>query len=501
MAPHVRKGKGRHDDDGKDPTTASAATDRAGQGTSTTGSRHADTRNDDRRTPRSEPRQQHNPTAIFPRSRRPEGYSYSESDESHESTPRHAEALIRLNPAHNSWRWRDFIRDNPDALEDEEDSGFYFAEAIDALKHNNVARAQSCVRIGVVLRIVGGKKPSKYDRFFDVLAGDVVDKAVSESFESHCNIYFNDCKARAKPRGGNSTNQAQGSSRHDEDEDPADKFKSLSLTQPSGPPSRPQIGRDKDPVDVMHGQKTGSVRKPSDTGIRPRHLDEPKSSGGGGRPTQLASQTTSAGGQTEIALGELDREPSITGPKASAADEDSIDDRFIRRDAKKAGNFFKLHRVFAILEHVEAEKDSDDDTQAKYRSKVRGITVLSHVRHFAVVREGHGFCWAVPINTYKGQGLNKPGLRTVYAHIYAHAIIYSTSRPPAPLPQEPRMSKDPIAVELGQNADPLKPSSRINFAQVHTIQHNVRAMNIGKIRETSWRHFDAYWREHLLRVR
>ncbi|KPI37521.1 uncharacterized protein AB675_4048 [Cyphellophora attinorum] len=545
-----RKGKGRHEEDETDLATSSAAPEsRVRPSTSTTASRHDNARSDVPRSSRgggerrAEGRQQHNSTTLFPRNNKQEHYSYSESDESEGYIPRHAEALIKLNPTQNNSKWRDFIKNNPLALEDEDDKRFYFAEAIDALRNSDVARAQSCVRIGTVLHYVGGKKPHQYRRLFDILAGDVADKGQSDAFESSCTTFYNDCKAKSKSaeakttgaqsasKSGARTTSGRDSTRHDvsrhdvtrqddtrqgfraarradrhDDLRPPVNFSNLSLGRTLDPQLLPNHRDDEDSPDLPHGgrplprprQDSVTGTKPTITGSRNRHDDDPGSVAGGGKPSQQPRHNPSAGGrETEIESGELDREPSITGPKASAPDEESLDPRFIRRETRKAGNFFKIGRIFAVLEHVEEAKDADYTTEAKWETRTRFGMVLTHIRHFAVVREGHGFCWAVPINTYNGQGLKKRGLRPV--HITAHAIIYSTSRPPRPLPQEPAMSKTPIAIDLGQNADELKPSSRINFAQVHTIQHNVRAMNIGRVRDSSSAYFDAYWREHLLR--
>lgn len=120
--------------------------------------------------------------------------------------------------------------------------------------------------------------------------------------------------------------------------------------------------------------------------------------------------------------------------------------RYEKRDPKRAGSFFKVGRVFAILEHVEDGRESNDrSTDVKWRTKKRVIWILSHFRRFAVVREEHGYCWAVPINTYKVNGLLKSGFNE--ADVQAHATIYDSQNKLKMLRGEPKLWKTPIAVD------------------------------------------------------
>jgi hypothetical protein len=189
-------------------------------------------------------------------------------------------------------------------------------------------------------------------------------------------------------------------------------------------------------------------------------------------------------------------EASIRGMSGNAEFE-SLDKRFVRRDARRAGKFFKVGRVFAILAHTEYNKKIDETaTDAKWVTKKGDIYIYSHVRHFAVVREGHGYCWAVMINTYSGKGVAKPGLSP--EDIQAHAIIHDSEYHPRRTYGEPEMTKKPIEVDLSEDADNLSSASRINFAKVTTVEHNVRAMAVALISKDSMANFTAYWRQHLL---
>ena len=436
-------------------------------------------------------------------------------------SPRIAAALMRLNPNSKSRAWRDFIDNNPEAMADQLDCKYYFEEATRALNAKDTAKSEACIRIGVVLLLVGGKPSKDYKRLFDVLAGDVLDPQLATTFQNQCTVKYADAKAKARWAPAQRPEQSssklshrpeQSSSKPNSRSDLPNQMANLNMgggTRHHQPGSRHTGDVESTPatqaVRHNHTSMTSGGRptqpNPAISQTRPppsdRHRVDTNIRGRGGANRPSTRYATRPSPEIRSTSDDLGRDPSIKGPSENAADEEKLDDRYVRRDAKKASQFFKKGRVFAILEHSEDTSQDPSDTDARWKYRVMDVTVFTHVRRFAVVREGHGFCWAVPINTYNGRGLKRPGMRQ--DHVDAHAIIYSTQRPPEPLPNEPRMPKIPIAVDLGQNADILSKASRVNFDAVTTIQHNVRAMNIGKLRESSERYFEAYWREHLLR--
>lgn len=81
--------------------------------------------------------------------------------------------------------------------------------------------------------------------------------------------------------------------------------------------------------------------------------------------------------------------------------------------------------------------------------------------------------------------------------VKAHAIIYSGRDAPDRLANEPRMDKAPVAVDCTEDQK-LHVASRINFARVTTVEHNVRVLKIGRIRPSSQDHFESYWRQELM---
>jgi mRNA-degrading endonuclease toxin of MazEF toxin-antitoxin module len=99
------------------------------------------------------------------------------------------------------------------------------------------------------------------------------------------------------------------------------------------------------------------------------------------------------------------------------------------------------------------------------------------------------------VHTYGGRGVSKPGLSK--ADREAHTIIYMSDTEPTKLPEESDLNKTPIAVEKSSSDQKLHPSSRLNFAKIHTVNWNVKVMNVGKVARESMPRLVAYWRQSL----
>ena len=112
-----------------------------------------------------------------------------------------------------------------------------------------------------------------------------------------------------------------------------------------------------------------------------------------------------------------------------------------------------------------------------------------------VVKEGHGFSWCVPITTYAGRGVAKPGLSKIDR--LAHAVIYMEGADARLTAADAdMMDKNFIAVHPAAADQKLDEMSRINFSKVHKIEHNVKVMDVGKISRDAMRDFRDYWKEH-----
>jgi hypothetical protein len=57
---------------------------------------------------------------------------------------------------------------------------------------------------------------------------------------------------------------------------------------------------------------------------------------------------------------------------------------------------------------------------------------------------------------------------------------------------EPKMAKDPVEIEPARPDQELDPMSQLNFGRVYTVEHNVKALPVGRITDGSMARFNAY---------
>ena len=147
--------------------------------------------------------------------------------------------------------------------------------------------------------------------------------------------------------------------------------------------------------------------------------------------------------------------------------------------------YFTHGTVFGTYLHTQ-------DTASSVRTEI-----LSRFYRLVVVGRGNGYCWAICINTYGGQGLAKPGLKD--PNIRAHAIAYTRGHEYGWLHGEPRSPKREIEVVPINNSRiaVLHPASRLNFEKVLTVELNQPIVKIGKVSEASMRYFKSYWLNEL----
>jgi hypothetical protein len=168
--------------------------------------------------------------------------------------------------------------------------------------------------------------------------------------------------------------------------------------------------------------------------------------------------------------------------------QEALDASYFKRE--RAADFFVQGRVFALLWH-EAAGESDNDRVSEISFPGRfDEPIISHIRRMVVIREGHGNCWAIPINTYRGHGVAKHGFKQV--DVDGHAVIHAANTEPYTSSYEPAMSKVPLKVNMAQG-ERLDRMSRINFTTVHTVQHNVKVKNIGMVHQNSKADLRDYW--------
>lgn len=172
--------------------------------------------------------------------------------------------------------------------------------------------------------------------------------------------------------------------------------------------------------------------------------------------------------------------------------------------------FFKFGRVFLILWVEPAGENATLITKLETSGEVdpalsegrHGQHVYSKVRRFVVIREGGSYCSALPIVSYGSQGVGKRGVVKS-----EHAIIYTGERVPLPTMEErPKRDEEPmrpraIRVVPDDPINKLDPMSRIDFAKVHTIQHNIKVKPYGTVHQHSEEpllsQFGNVWQPHL----
>ena len=87
--------------------------------------------------------------------------------------------------------------------------------------------------------------------------------------------------------------------------------------------------------------------------------------------------------------------------------------------------------------------------------------------------------------TYGLQGTNKPGVKAEY-----HAMIYTSQKVPSPLPGE-QLVKRAVKMEPSSPEEKLDSKSRVNYAKVYTIEHNIKVCFIWKIHTDSRKTFET----------
>jgi hypothetical protein len=207
------------------------------------------------------------------------------------------------------------------------------------------------------------------------------------------------------------------------------------------------------------------------------------------RRSSIASAAGHSHLTANINQGGLLRPKKGTHIKGSNGQQEELDASYFRRE--RAVQFFVIGRVFAVLWHEPAGDSQNDRFSEAFPHPGRfNEPIISHIRRMVVVKQHHGSCWAIPINTYKGQGVAKRGFNQY--DIAGHAVIHATGREPYTDPAEPKMSKTPLKVNMVKD-ETLDWMSRVNFTTVHTVQHNVKVKNIGMVHKDSIGQLAAYW--------
>jgi hypothetical protein len=177
-----------------------------------------------------------------------------------------------------------------------------------------------------------------------------------------------------------------------------------------------------------------------------------------------------------------------------SGDTEKLDPSFFIRPSR----FFVFGRVFKIL-WAEPAGGNTAVTQNTVENKF-GERVHSKVRWFVVIRQTRGakYCSALPITTYGGKGVGKPGVvKSEHGIIYTGKEIPRLDQTELPRRNEEGVRSVPIRVDPDSALDRLDKKSRINFAAVHTIHHNIKVKSLGIVNSASLtvlqQHFQNVW--------
>jgi len=97
-----------------------------------------------------------------------------------------------------------------------------------------------------------------------------------------------------------------------------------------------------------------------------------------------------------------------------------------------------------------------------------------------VVKELNDCCLCLSIQTYRRQGVAKYGV--IKNH---HSIIYTGSSPQMKTDEQPRGEeagmRRPVLVEAKSKTEKMDKTSRVNYAKIYTVEHNVKVYDFGQV--------------------
>lgn len=162
----------------------------------------------------------------------------------------------------------------------------------------------------------------------------------------------------------------------------------------------------------------------------------------------------------------------------------TLDSNFQVIPTKKQKHFFVQGKVFSILwPEPKGVKTDADERDAATIAKL-GENMFVEVRRFVIVNviDHHSLC--VPISTHRGRGI----LGRNPDH---YSIIFTGTAQPL---EGEAFNKFAIEV-IPEDGETLASSSRVNYAQTYTVQHNVRVKAIGKVNPDHMPYVKRYWQE------
>jgi hypothetical protein len=404
---------------------------------------------------------------------------------------------------------QDFVVKHPEILRENLNS--FQSEALRLQRDGKSSQARICIQQLLLLRKVSKMTRDDPRSFFSRMTSKERDNDTLKAFLEDLDTTFNAIRKKAATSGGGIVVPTASIASRPEPETMNRTQNELSSSGRDAPYQSRQTSADRDlpaaleglNISAPYGQDQSPILGQDSVNIsRPppsRHISHSRRQTQGLTPvyeTGCLSQATNA--QYPLPPGA----PSIDAPdiQGDGESQETLDERYyVRSDAQK---FFALGRVFAMLWHESAgalpkgAQLSNKEHFSPYKTGRYSEPIHSHILRMVVVRERHGYCWCIPINTYSGRGLLKPGFHQ--EDWDSHAIIYMDNTHPWASAEEANlMTKKPIAVRAASSDQKLNKMSRLNFGRPYSVQWNVKVMNVGKITKDFMPRFESYWRNEV----
>ncbi|KAK5651228.1 hypothetical protein OQA88_12692 [Cercophora sp. LCS_1] len=136
----------------------------------------------------------------------------------------------------------------------------------------------------------------------------------------------------------------------------------------------------------------------------------------------------------------------------------------------------EFRQIFKVLWSEPTKSKVTETLSDTETRESNGAKFYVGVGRFIVIANDEGNCTCVPIVTYQRRGCKKRGVKAS-----KHGIIYDKAGKPVTLPGEPPLGFDPIRAKLYHPDEKLAEESRVNYAKLVTVEHNVRVQFIGRV--------------------
>lgn len=383
-----------------------------------------------------------------------------------------------------------FIENRPMVLR--EDGNLFLREAALAHHQGDTHYARACVHRGLLIRKCSRMDSGERSRFLHNLASGK--QSTVSDFLDDFDDSFEAMKSRAdKLAAPEVSHPAQMvSTGYDRR---AESGQQAPVTTQTSTYSRAAT----DPAAALHSFSTLQIGHAPAHSLLPNPLTSPSREERHGGLT--ASRTSQPSRSNRGSRDSFQSEIEIRGTEGEA---ETLDPRY--RQPRHPGQFFVVGKVFAVLWHENVGRSNqepgpdvkfvrtiqtDNSTIGRY-----GERIFSHIRRMVVVRRRYGYCWCVAINTYSGKGVS--GKRRANVEDRSHTIVHDSTKPPQYVAGEKKIVKEPIAVIM-TSPETLHVASRLNYAKVHTVEHNVKVMDVGMVHPESMAFFEAHWQNEVSR--